>query len=363
MRLPMTFATAAGILAAVLFSGCYSLRQGSSYLALLATAKPVSRLLADQSLPPARRAFLERVERVRAFAVTELGLKDTKNYTSLIETESDRTATVVQACAELSFNRYLWTYPVVGKLPYKGFFNPADAEKERNRLTASGYDVVVRGVDSFSTLGWFRDPLFSFMERYGEAELAELIIHEMTHATAFSKAAGSFNEEFATFVGRRGAEEWLRKRHGTDSPELASLRAMRTDAERFAAFLTATARELAAVYGSDCDDGRKRRDKARVIAERAVLYATVASDFSSTGYRTFPMEKINNAFIDLYSLYEGEPKLYEDYLRIACSGDLRLFISDAAEAARTASDPKETLRARLVETEKERKDGNQRAGR
>jgi predicted aminopeptidase len=283
---------------------------------------------------------------VRKFGIEELGLKDTKNYTTLVEIEGDRVATVVQACAELSFDRYLWNYPVVGRLPYKGFFEPEGANREAARLKAEGWDVIVRGVDSFSTLGWFSDPLFSFMESYGEADLAELVLHEMTHATAFSKREGPFNEELATFVGRKGAEAYLARKGAAAA--LAAYRSARSEEAAFAAFVAETAAELDAVYRSAADPAEKRLEKARVIAVRAEAYrATLAPSFSSEGRREFPMGKINNAFIDLYALYEGEPRLYEDYLAAACGGDLRLFIERAAAAAKGRGDPKEALKAAL----------------
>lgn len=336
-----------GIAAPLILSSCYITSEGAAFLAMQARAKPTAKLLADPALPADRRAFLERVGRVRRFAVEELGMRDTENYTSFVEVPGDRVATVVQACAELSFDRHLWSYPVVGRLPYKGFFDPGDAEKEAARLRKEGLDVIVRGVDAFSTLGWFKDPLYSFMESYGEAELAELIIHELTHATAFSKREGAFNEELATFVGRSGAELWLAR--GGEPEELKAYRATRSDAEAFAAFIAGTAAELERLYGEEIPDGEKRERKREIIEARAELYRKAApGTFSGEGYRTFPMEKINNAFIDLYRLYEGEPALYADYLRKVCGGDLRRFIGEAARLAAAAGDPAEAMRAELA---------------
>ncbi len=342
-------AVAIALLAVPLLSGCYVLEEGSAYLALLAKATPLSRILEDPATAPSRRAFLERVNAVRKFGIEELGLKDTKNYTTLVEIEGNWIATVVQACAELSFDRYLWNYPVVGRLPYKGFFESEGAKREAARLKAEGWDVIVRGVESFSTLGWFKDPLFSFMEAYDEADLAELILHEMTHATAFSKKEGLFNEELATFVGRKGAEAYLARKNGPDSPELAAYRADRAEAAAFASFVAETAAELDAVYRSDAAAADKRLEKARIVAVRAEAYrATAAPTFSSEGRRDFPMDKINNAFIDLYALYEGEPRLYDDYLASACGGDLRVFIERAAAAAKARGDPKEAFKAKDI---------------
>jgi predicted aminopeptidase len=333
-----------------LLSSCYISEQASAFLALRAKAKPVAKLLADPSTPKDERELLERVARIRKFAIGKLGLKDTKNYTSLVPLDSDRVATVVQACGELSFDRYLWDYPVVGKLPYQGFFKPADADKEAARLKKEGWDVIVRPVDAFSTLGWFDDPLYSFMSSYGEADLADLIIHEMTHATAFSKSPGDFNEELATFVGREGAEAYLLDLEGPDSPTLAEDKKARADAEAFSAFLRGTATELETVYASKLPSQEKRAQKAAVIADRAELYRSeVAPRLTIEGYKNFDMGRINNAWLDLYRLYEGEPELYAKYLATVCGGSLPRFIQEAARLARLPGDPKAAMRKALTE--------------
>lgn len=349
MRAKIVAIAALSLTAAAFLSGCYITKEASAFLALQAKARPVEKLLADPKLPQGQRDLLERVGAIRSFAIGSLGLRDTKNYTSLVELDSDRLATVVQACAELSFDRYLWNYPVVGRLPYQGFFDPKDADKEAARLKKGGYDVIVRGVDAFSTLGWFRDPLYSFMESYGDADLAELVIHEMTHATAFSKDTGDFNEEVATFVGRRGAEAWLASLGPRGEGELVEAHETRRDAEAFAAFLSGTAAELEAMYHLELPADEKRSRKAAIIGARAATWRDdVAPGLELEGYRDFPMERINNAWLDLYRLYEGEPRLYEDYLDKACSGDLPRFIGDMARIAKGKGSPKDAMRAALA---------------
>jgi predicted aminopeptidase len=330
-------------------SSCYVGEQARAFLALQARAKSAASLLSDPKTPQKTRDLLLRVARIRSYAIATLGLKDTRNYTSLVELDADRLATVVQACAELSFDRYLWTYPVVGKLPYQGFFKPADAEKEAARLRKLGWDVIVRPVDAFSTLGWFADPLYSFMDAYGEADLAELVIHEMTHATAFSKAPGDFNEELATFVGRAGADAYLAASMGAASPLLAEARLARKEAEAFSAFLRGTAKELETVYAKTETPEAKRAEKAAVLAARARLFHDNYDELFETGrYRSFPMDKINNAWLDLYRLYEGEPELYADYLGAVCGGDLVVFIREAARLAKARGDPKALMREELA---------------
>lgn len=344
---------AAAIAASVLLSSCYETREGFAYLGLIGKAMPNEQALQAPSTPEAERLLLERVIRIRSFATGELGLKDTKNYKNIVKIDRDWLASVVQACAPLSFDRYLWSYPVVGRLPYKGFFDEKEAEKEADARRAEGLDVIVRKVDAFSTLGWLPDPLFSFMSSYSEAELAELVIHEMTHATAFSKVPGDFNEELATFVGREGAKRYLVSDnasggHPGSDAAMADYEAASSDAAAFSAFLRGTREELEALYSSKRTDEEKRAGKARIIAARAEEYRrSVAPGMRRPGYRDFDMSKINNAFIDLYSLYEGEPELYADFLEKVCGGDLRRFIAEAARIAAGKEEPKKAMREKL----------------
>lgn len=351
MRLSKPRALTLLALAGLLLPSCYVLDQGSAYLGILAKARPIASLRKKPTISEAELRFLDQVAQIRAFGIRDLGLADTRNFTSLVEHSAGSLATVVQACDELSFTRHLWSYPVVGKLPYKGFFKAEDAHKEAERLKAQGLDVLVRDVDAFSTLGWFPDPLFSFMEAYSKAELADLLIHEMTHATAFSKAPGDWNEEVATFVGRRGAEAFLLDLEGQDSASLAEARLSRQRSESFATFLRATAKELEAVYAGPASPQEKRGAKARIIADRAAVYRErgtlpFGSGPDAAGWRNFDMARINNAWLDLYRLYEGESELYADYCRLVCKDDLGAFIAKAKDLAK-AKDPKAEMRKEL----------------
>jgi predicted aminopeptidase len=325
--------------------------EGLRYLSIRSKAMSIDRALADPKTSPELRLLLERARAARSFALENFGLKETKNYTSVVVLDADRLATVVQACAELSFTRYLWSYPVVGKMPYRGYFDPKDAEKEAARLKKLGLDVIARPVDAFSTLGALSDPLFSFMSTYGEADIADLVIHEMTHATIFLKGdrggadASQFNEELATFVGRTGSLLYLAEKYGVKSPEVEAARSGREDAAAFAAYLAGTGKALEAVYSANLSDDEKRKRKAEVITERAEEYKKESGAlFKGQGYRNFQMEKINNAYLDLYRLYEGESSLYSDFYEKVCGGDMRLFIGKVAHIAKEKGDPKIAMR-------------------
>jgi predicted aminopeptidase len=298
-------------------------------------------MLDDPSTPDDVRDFLLRVEDIRRFSRERLGLYETENFTDYVQTEKDHVAMVISACAEDSFERYQWWYPVFGSMPYRGFYVREDADFLHARLRRMGYDVVIRKVDAFSSLGFFKDPLFSFMVNYESGELADLIIHESAHATLFVKDEIQFNEEFATFVGRIGAELYLRDRYGNESQELAAYLGLRQESKIFADFLKETARRLEAIYRSiDLDRESRLAAKRRILAERKLDYAVLARNELRDGiYVNFEFGLVNNAYLDLYRLYEEDLSSYQEYLESATGGDLKEFIAAMVELCSSAGKP------------------------
>ena len=308
-----------------MFSGCYALRQGTIMLGYLNSAVPLESLLEpgntggniEMSEMEKNRSFVELVHDIRRFAREELGLKMSKNYTRYVFIDRDYLAAVVSASAADHFTRYEWNYPVVGKMPYKGFFNIEEARGERAKLEKKGLDVWIRGVDAFSTLGWFRDPLFSYMRDYSPYQLAGLIIHESMHATVYLKGQAQFNEELAEFVGSEGARLYMETRFGVDSEEYRAKIAAEEENGRYVAFIRELIAELQALYESGADWKEKLDEKERIIkAAQSRFEDEYESRFNSDNYRGFSTMRINNAYLELYRLYYSEDSyianLYEN---------------------------------------------------
>ena len=304
-----------------LLSGCYTLKQGVTLLGYLNRAVPLEQI--------DNKDFIRLVTEIRAFAMDELGLKESRNYTRFVKLDRNYLAAVVSASAKDSFRRHEWNFPVVGRMPYKGFFNVEDARKERTKLEKKDLDVWIRGVDAFSTLGWFKDPLYSYMQDYPPGRLADLIIHELVHATVFIKGQVKFNEELAEFIGSEGARLFIAKRYGETSGEYRQIFSSDKDSQNYVAFIQELIAELETLYASEVGREEKLAGKERIIkAAKERFNAEYDKRFSGDNYRGFAELPVNNAYLELFRLYHTEDNFYTE-LYERSGKNLPSFISAA----------------------------------
>ena len=322
------------------FSGCYTLNQGAAMISYLNKAVPLEEVDDEQ--------FVLLVTDIRSFAVEYLGLAQSRNYTRYVEIDRSYLAAVVSASAKDSFYRYEWSFPVVGRMPYKGFFNIDDARREQAKLEKLDLDVWIRGVDAFSTLGWFRDPLYSFMRDYSSWRLADLIIHELVHATIFIKGQVTFNEELAEFIGSKAAKLFIETRYGIDSAQYAEMITSAQESQKYIEFIQELIAELEILYASGQSRDVILAEKERIInAAKERFDLEYISRFSSDNYRGFSRLQINNAFLELYRLYYAKDNFYEDLFERS-GGDLRAFIAAAKKVTGKGGNPREQLERALL---------------
>ncbi len=202
--------------------GCYISRAAFEEARILSNRRSITQLVADSATDAPTRDKLALVVAARAYAVDSLGLKAGKSFTKYSKLRSDTLVLVLSAAYRDRLERKTWWFPVVGRFPYKGFFDFDDAKKTAAKLRADGFDVTLGASSAFSTLGWFNDPLVSSTVAQDSITLANTIIHELLHNSFFAKGRVPFNESFASFVGGRGAEHFFRAQGDTASTRRAA---------------------------------------------------------------------------------------------------------------------------------------------
>ncbi len=322
------------LLALLALPGCYYAQLASGQARLLLARRPIDAALADAALDPALRESLERVREVRAFA-PGLGLRLAGQYTSYAEWPGDRVITSVVATRPGEIEAAGFRFPIVGKVPYKGFFDAARADAEAEALRARGFDVCVVPVPAYSTLGWFDDPVTTPLLRLAPGKLVETLLHELVHASVFAGSAARFNEGVATFVGQEAALRFFAARDGGDGPLAARERERVAEGRAVMDVLGRLRAAIAALYARPPGPAR---DAARDALSRDARLELAALPLrQSDPARLARHAELGDACLALVGTYHADLPAYAARLA-ALGGDLAAFLGEAARAAE-APDP------------------------
>jgi len=322
----------------------YLLQQAPGQIAILLHRDKIAKILEDPNLDPEARRKLELVLDVKRYAEDRIGLVHNQNYS--VYTKIDREAVVytLSACPPLSFQAKTWKFPVVGEAPYLGFFKKADGEKKKARLEAEGYDVYLRPAGAYSMLGIASDPIYSPLLKLNDAELANLVVHELSHATIWVPGQVEFNESVALFIGNQGSLEYLVQRFGADADPVRYALGANEDDKTFSVFLRGLYRELDQLYQSDLSDAGKLKRKAEIIAAaRQNFRDQILPSMQTDDYRRFPESVINNASILQRKLYYKDVSLYYRVFD-AHHQDLRATVDFFKEIAKPGGDVEAAVR-------------------
>ncbi|RBA23126.1 aminopeptidase [Herminiimonas fonticola] len=313
MRLPaLTVLPKSGVptlsacLCAMVLGGCaqlgYYAQATHGQSSLMAAAKPIDDLLLDPDVDGKLRQRLVKAKQIRQFAVSELGLPDNASYKSYADLQRPFALWNVVATPELSLRPLQWCFPVAGCISYRGYYSKDDAHAFAATLRADGHDVQVIGVPTYSTLGWFDDPVLSTFIRSPDGELARLIFHELAHQVVYVKDDTQFNESFATAVEEEGVERWFALHGDANAKRLyAEFKVRRGE---FLGLLLRYRTELAINYAGIATDDEKRLRKVEIFAALQRAYQTLkVSWYGFAGYDRWFAEPLSNAHLASIATY------------------------------------------------------------
>ncbi|MGH7639016.1 MAG: aminopeptidase [Gemmatimonadaceae bacterium] len=192
--------------------GRYLARAGWEEAKILWRRRPITEMIADPSVDSLTRRKLRIVLDARQYAEDSLGLDVEESFTTFSQLERDTLVLVLSAAYRDRLQYHRWWFPVVGRVPYKGFFDYGMARAEEQEFQRRGFDTYLRPAAAFSTLGWFNDPLLSTTLRADTLSLANTVVHELVHNTFYARGEAEFNESFANFAGARGSADFYRSR-------------------------------------------------------------------------------------------------------------------------------------------------------
>jgi predicted aminopeptidase len=291
--------------------GCYLSRAGWEEARILAGRKDIGKLVADPATDEATRLKLQLVLAARGFARDSIGLDVGESFTTYSHLRRDTLVLVLSAAYRDRLEPHTWWFPIVGRVPYKGFFDFGAAQDAARDLQAQGLDTYLRPSAAFSTLGWFNDPLLSTTLRYDSLDLANTVIHEVTHNTFYAPGQAVFNESFATFVGAHGAE-WFFRAQG-DSQRARVAAADWEDDKALGRFWTALWRQLDSAYRAHPESREARlaaRDSIYARARR-VLVDSVGPNLRRVDPRALARVPLDNAALLARRIYLTDLDAFE----------------------------------------------------
>lgn len=306
---------------------------------------PVQEVLNDERRNPQLKEKIRFIQEVKSFGEEKLGLKKTKNYSKLFDVEGPILYSVT-ASERDRLKLQSWNFPITGPVTYKSFSTRADALGEQKSLDDKGYDTVVQGVAAYSTLGWLRDPIFSSMLNWSEAALANLILHETAHATIYFKGKTDLNEQLASFVGNRGAIDFLTERYGPDSKEVSEAVSLQHDDVLFSRWIDKACQKLSHFYDQPISRDEKLKGRMAIFQSIQEEFKQEKAQFKTDCYQDFDKRPLNNAVLLAHRRYihglEKLDALYEYFGR-----DLKKVIELFREIQTQGEEPSSLLEARM----------------
>ena len=262
----------------------------------------VQEVLRDEALEDEEKKKIHIIQEVKRYGEERLGLRRTGSYTKFFEVKRP-VLHVITASEKDRLHLHHWNFPIIGRATYKSFFTLKGVLKEKESLEKKGYDTYLQQVAAYSTLGWLKDPIFSTMLKWDEPTLANIILHEMAHATVYFKGETDLNEQLATFIGNQGAINFLTEKYGPGSKEVALAIDYQGDDLLFSKWIDQAYKRLSGFYEQPVSREERVRGREEIFQSIQEKFTEMQDQFKTDCYKGFERKKLNNAVLMAYRRY------------------------------------------------------------
>jgi len=327
----------------VLLNACgesdYLLQSFKGHMGLMSRAQPIDEILASKAQSDIILSQLETVVRLRRFAVESLHLPDNGSYHEYADLERPYAVWNLTAAPEFSLELNQWCFPIVGCVTYRGYFDEKSARGMAEDLSARGFDVDVYGVEAYSTLNWFDDPVLNTFLKNDEIHLAALLFHELAHQVVFVPDATTFNESFAKTVEIEGLRRWFLSQGSHDLWQ-DCLQREKLSAD-FQDYLSGIRNELRTVYASNLGVEKKRFAKNQIISRGYEKYVRLKEEWGGySGYDLWMGKGLNNARLSSAAAYYDLVSAFQTLMQ-SVDYDLPAFYAEVRELGALPKDARQ----------------------
>jgi len=263
---------------------------------------PIHEVLVDETFRDEEKERIRFIQEVKRYGEERLGLRRTGSYTKYFEVHRP-VLYVITGSEKDRLKLHHWNFPVIGKVTYKSFFTLEGALKEKKFLEKKGCDTYLQQAAAYSTLGWLKDPIFSTMLTWDQPTLANIILHEMVHATIYFKGETDLNEQLATFIGNQGAINFLTEKYGASSKEVTLAIDYQKDDLLFSQWIDGAYKRLSEFFNQPISIEEKLKGREEVFQSIQETFREVKDQFRTASYNDFDRKKLNNAVILAHRRY------------------------------------------------------------
>jgi predicted aminopeptidase len=297
-------------------------------LKVICSSREIGALGQKENLSEEEMEKIVWVQTALEFAHDDLGFSTGGSYSTMVMPERWPMIMMVNCCEPFSMKAHAYHFRPFFSFPYLGFFNFRRAAKEMDEKKLLGFDVGYGYASGWSMLGLVPDPLFRPWLQKSKSALAELIFHELTHSNIFFKDSSAFNENIASFIGRKATLRFLALQPDAANLLLEYKRELQYE-DSLQEFVFNAMKELSLFYAGIEKFPHQRKLKLKQEKFDAIVLRLYRSSWASMAQKNKLAAKIilqKNAFFSSFSSYNTRNGELNEIYDNRCNQNLSAFI-------------------------------------